>query len=246
MKVLIFLLTLGLLLLAILYFSHYRQEDQYAKAWELYHKGSLSEDTLVKNQLFNQALEALLLMPSDHSSKNILMGNLLFQLRQSSLSTYYYLRALEQDPDNKEVQKQLQRVIQESKLPTVIPPFQNTVRDKFWFSLLFLIWVAILSWALLTDRKQIQKGVFYLALPLSLYGIYLAGLLFLSPIYGVIIHSQELYQQVIPLRTLSPIPLPSGVVVTVLGEEQKGEWLKVKTEEGVMGYVPEDAIRVLR
>lgn len=236
-----------LLMLGALFLFQHGEHDKYKEALELYQKGNTSKDILEKNKLLNQALEALLAMHEESPSKNALIGELLASLRQYPLAVYYYLQALELDPENKEIQEGVRRVIQESKLPAVIPPFPNLAHAKLWFSCLFLAWTAFLAWALWRDSRRLQKVAFYLSIPLALFGVYLAGRMFFAPIYGVMIHSQELYQN--PGKNqplLGPIPLPSGVVVIVLGEEQEGEWLKIRTLEGVLGYVPEDAIRVLR
>lgn len=243
-KSLLFLFLL-LLLGAFFLFQH-GEQDKYKEALELYQKGNASKDTLEKNELLNQSLEVLLSMHEESPSKNALTGELLAVLRQYPLAVYYYLQALELDPENKDVQEGLKRVIQESKLPAVIPPFPKLANAKLLFSSLFLAWIVFLSFALWNDWRRIQKAAYYLAIPLALFGVYLAGRIFFAPIYGVMIHSQELYQDAGKNQPqLGPIPLPSGVVVTVLDEEEEGEWLKIRTLDGVLGYVPEDAIRVL-
>lgn len=245
-KGLIFLLLILLLFGAFFLFQH-RQQDKYLEALKIYQKGQSTEDTIVKNQLLNQSLEELLAIEEESSSKNALIGELLAKLRQYPLSVYYYLQAQELDPENKAIQEAVKRVIQEGDLPTVVPSFPRLENGKFWFACLFLALIVFLSWALWRDHKKLQKTAFYLAIPLSLFGIYLAGRIFFAPIYGVMIHSQGLYQEAGKGEpSLSPIPLPSGVVVTVLDEEQEGKWLKIKTQDGVMGYVPENAIRILR
>jgi hypothetical protein len=236
-----------ILLIGLFALIQHQAQDKYGKALELYRKGDIAEDTFVKDRLLNESLEELLAIHEESSSKNALIGEILARLRQHPLSVYYYLAALEEDPENGEIQRQLKRVIQDGKLPTVIPPFPVLRNAKVVFSFLFLAWVMFLSWALWKDRRGLQKGGFYFAIPLGLFGVYLAARIFFAPIYGVMIHSQGLYQGAgIKEPLLGPIPLPPGVVVIVLGENHEGEWLKIRTGEGVMGYVPEDAIRVLR
>lgn len=245
MKKSLFFLLLILLFSAFFFFKH-QQQNKYAEALKLYHQGMTSEDTIVKNQRFNEALEELLSLEEESSSKNALIGELLAKLGQYPLALYFYLQAFELEPENKEIQRAIEMVIQEGQLPTALPPFSRLKKGKLWFSGLFIAWIALLSWALLKNQKKLQKLAFYLAAPLSLFGVYLAGRIFFAPLYGVMIHSQELYQEAGKQKAiLSPIPLPPGIIITVLGEEQKGEWLKIKTSDGVMGFVPEDAIRVL-
>lgn len=243
---LLLLLVLVVLLGLFVLFQHLEQ-DKYGMALELYQKGNESEDTLVKNQLMNESLEVLLSIEEETPAKNVLIGTILARLRQHPLAVYYQLLALQQDPENKQIQEQLRGVIQKGKLPTVVPSFFKLHGAKVLFSMLFLAGVAVLALALWSDWRWVQKVVYYLAVPLGLFGVVLAARIFFAPIYGVMIHAQELYQEAGKKEAiLSPIPLSAGAVVTVLGEEQRGKMLKIRTGDGVLGYVPEDAIRVLK
>lgn len=221
-------------------------ENAYAKARDLYSQGNLAEDTFVKNGLYNHALSELLEIPEESVSKNQLIGEVLARLGQNPLALYYYLQALELDPENRETLRRIEHVIKEGKLTAKVPAFPFFRKEQILFSILFVAWILLFSWAIWRGKRSLQKGSLFLAIPLFSYGAYIAIRIFFSPIFGVMIHSQGLYQEAgLTKPLLGPIPLDAGVIVTVLNVEEQGDWLKIRTPEGAMGYVPEKAIRVV-
>lgn len=235
---------LALLIASVLFFY---DDSHLQKAFDFYQKGIEEKNTFLRNTAFNSAVEELLENPSDTLPENVLMGKSLVQLGQYPLAVFYYLNALKKDPANPEIRTLINEAIRLGNLPavTLVP---SSFGPPSWMlgSVLLLIFMMLFLW-IGANSPLVKKGALLACLPLSLGFLILLTLVFRSPILGVIIHAdiplQEPYKQAGPVRGET---VASGEVVTVLDVAEKGSWVKMRTASGLMGYVPESAIRIVK
>ena len=69
---------------------------------------------------------------------------------------------------------------------------------------------------------------------------------YLSPLEGVLIQASDLYRDAgTQYAKVGKEPLPAGSTVEMLGSHPNGKWFKVLATTGAIGYVPQNAIRVV-
>jgi hypothetical protein len=101
----------------------------------------------------------------------------------------------------------------------------------------FYIWFPA-KW--LTIFMAVNGAALVLMLGSILYTRYLA------PIEGVLVHAAILYRDAgEEYAKVSDKPLPPGTKVEILDSRKQGDWLKITTQEGTLGYVKLDSIRVI-
>lgn len=218
-------------------YSFHQEKLMYEEASALYENGQKEKDTLLKNKAYNDALDLSLKIKMETSSKNALIGSILTQLQEFPLAIYYYKKALKLDPQN----AQLQKLVNE-----LYPLVGLKIEESQVFIPRYLVHVFLIIFLASIAMKAPRWIPFLLFIPLAFFGaLYLKDIYF-SPIQGVIIRSSMLYQAPdAQAQLVSSLPIPSGLTVTVLDAKDGGLWLKIRTDEGVMGYLKEEAIRVL-
>lgn len=208
------------------------------EALSLYKQGLEEKDTFLRNKAFNTSIERIL---ESKAENDALMAANLVQLRQYPLAVYYYMKELKKDPSNQDIRHSLDETIKIGGLPSKVPPPASFGPSSWVLGLVFLLWFLSFSlWLKVRKRKLLLISF----IPLLVF-IVLGVLSYRSPIEAVIIHAQILYQSSLGKETVSPTPIPAGLIVTVLDVQEKGRWIKIRTEDGVMGYVPQDSIRVV-
>lgn len=208
------------------------------EALALYKQGVEEKDTFLRNKAFNASIEAIL--DSKKENDGLMAANLV-QLRQYPLAVYYYMKELKKDPNNQEIRKFINETIKRGGLPAKVPGPEAFGPSSWWMGLAFLLW--FLSFSLWLKVRK--KGVLFLSFFLLLIGFTLVVLSYRSPIPAVVLHAQVLYQSGEGKEAVSPTPIPAGLIVTVLDVQKEGKWIKIRTDEGVMGYVPQDALRIV-
>lgn len=206
-------------------------------ALELYLQGLHEKDTLVKSQAFNHSIQTLL---NDKSQDDALMAANLVQLRQYPLAVYYYMKTLKKDPSNPDIRTYLNEIIKAEGLPTKIPPSSDYPPSSWLIAAAFILWA--LSFSLWIHFRK--KAILLISFPLLLGLLTLISLSYRSPILAVVLHAQVLFQAP-QSEPVSPKPIPAGLIVTVLDVQHHGSWLKIHTQDGVMGYLPENALRIV-
>jgi hypothetical protein len=69
---------------------------------------------------------------------------------------------------------------------------------------------------------------------------------YFSPIEAIFVKSSALYRDAgEQYAKVNEEPVPSGNKVKVLGHTEAGKWIKVQTNDGTIGYVPYEALRIL-
>lgn len=220
--------------------------QNYKEALDLFNQGIQEKDTYLRNKAFNSAVEKLSDHPEDSTEYDILMGDSLAQLGQYSLALYYDLKALKDDPDNPVIRTRIEEVIKAGNLPTTVPDAESFGPSALSIAIVFgCMCLALSAWILL-KKDQLKKLALATSGFLFLFLLYDITLLFRSPILAVTIHAERLFQAPDEdAKNSVQVPLPAGVIVTVLDVEKDGTWIKIRTKEGTMGYVPEKAIRLV-
>jgi purine-cytosine permease-like protein len=69
---------------------------------------------------------------------------------------------------------------------------------------------------------------------------------YLTPIEAVMIAPTQLYRRSeVELNPLIDESLQPGTKVTILDVNEEGKWLKIRTLQGTVGYVPFQVIRII-
>ena len=216
------------------------------EALDLYKQGLLEKDTYLRNKAFNSVVEKLLNNPEDSTAYDVLMGDSLAQLGQFPLALYFDLKALKDDPENQEIRTRIEEVIKAGNLPATVPDPEAFGPSALSIAIVFgCMCLALSAWILL-KKNQLKKVALATSAFLFLFLLYDITLLFRSPILAVVVNSERLFQAPEEnAKNSIQTPLPAGVIVTVLEVEKNGAWLKIKTKEGAMGYIPEKSIRLV-
>lgn len=220
--------------------------QSHKEALELYNQGLLEKDTYLRNQAFNNVVEKLLNNPEDSTEYDVLMGDSLAQLGQFPLALYYDLKALKDDPDNQVIRMRIEEVIKAGNLSAAVPDPETFGPSALSIAIIFgCMCLALSAWIIL-KKNQLKKVALATSAFLFLFLLYDITLLFRSPILAVVVHSERLVQAPEEnAKNSIQTPLPAGIIVTVLDMEKNGSWIKIRTKEGAMGYVPEKSIRLV-
>lgn len=206
------------------------------KALSLYKHGLEEKDTLLRTQAFNASIQLLL---DSKEENNVLMAANLAQLREYPLALYYYMEELKKDPKNADLRQSINETIKRGNLNTKVPDYTAFGPSSWILGLAFLLWFVVFSLWL----KMRKRGVLLFSFVLLLNFLTLIVFSYRSLIPAVILHAQTLYQSSNGKEVVSRVP--AGKIVEVLDVQKHGAWIKIRTEDGVMGYVPQGAVRIV-
>ncbi len=218
----------------------------YQEALDLYNQGLAEKDTFLRNKAFNSAVEKLLSNPEDTTEYDVLMGDSLAQLGQYPLALYFDLKALKDEPENEAIRTRIQEVIKAGNLPATVPPPEAFGPSALTIAIIFgCMCLALSAWILL-KKNQLKKLALAASAFLFAFLLYDIVQLFRSPILAVMVHSEKLFQEPdTNAQNAIQTPLPEGIIVIVLDVDKNGSWIKVRTQDGTMGYVPQNSIRLV-
>jgi hypothetical protein len=228
-----------------------------------YSAGEKTTDVTERKKAFNQSLKLLLGLeeqyaPTFGNGKLYYdMGNNFFQLEEYPQALLYYYRAEQLRPRDDRVQSHI--ALTQKKIgitPALVPHafdwlifFHNDFSLPERLQLFFAL--GLLSLALISCYLWIPKPWIY-ALALASVIATVPMLLSLcytysfAPIQAVIVQSSLIYRDAgLNYATVKSEPLQAGVKVKVLGVTTAGKWLKIATEDGTMGYIPQEALRTI-
>lgn len=228
-----------------------------------YQGGEESKTIASRKENFNTALQNYLNLEKNADPKfgngklyyNI--ANSFFQLSEYPWAVLYYNKAINLMPRNEEVRRNLSIALNKLNLPKLEE--NNVYHSLFFFHYL------------LSVPEQLQSffisGLLLLALlslyiwkwhPLIKYGIALAGAVcfifllslsyahYIEPVQGVMVQASALYRDAGMQYAKAVIkPVPAGLKVDVLNSKDQGQWLKIVTPDGNLGYVPMESIRLI-
>ena len=198
------------------------------------------------------------------------IGNTYFQLGAYPWAIWHYYRALSSLPRDSKVkenlalaQKHLQG--QPSERAHAWPSMADlqldhwlTLSERSYLGCLAALATGGLAGAFLVCRRYGWKRALPCFKALALSGgvlgtvlvIWLGSSLLYSccfaPIEGVLVYPALMYRDTSPERqVVVNRPLLAGLKVEVVGVEQSGQWIKIVTAEGQLGYISHRAIRLL-
>ena len=185
------------------------------------------------------------------------IANSYFQLGNYPFAVLYYNKAKKLMPRNEMVERNLSTALGKIGLSE---KQEDSVFQKIFFfhfftsvserlQLLFLFsFAAFLSFTFyIWSRKEafVKVGKFCSFIGLIILVSYTYSH-YLSPIEAVIVKSSALYRDSgFQYAKVQDEPVLSGKKVEVLDVINNGEWLKVRLQSGELGYVPQEAIRII-
>ncbi len=216
--------------------------ELFEKANALYEKGGRATTFEERKGLFNQALQLYHLATKERESSDLYrgLGDTYFQLGELPWALLFYERALKSNPASSLALSHLKKAQEALGLPLFLP-----ASSFLSFSLLsfFIVFVAVfLVLYFLIFRKFSKTGMI-------LFAFFIFFLLvsdFSTPIEGILVEPTGLYRT--PDRQqpqLTSSPLMAGSKVNVLQIIQGGSWLKIRSQEGKIGYILAEPIRVI-
>ncbi len=234
-----------------------------AEAEAEYQAGEKAATVAERKQHFNAALEKYLLLEK-HNHPEFGNGKLYYnlantnyQLGEFQWAVYYYYKALRLMPGDEEALHNLTLALKQLNLPG---PSEESILHKIFFfhyhlslpvRLMLFAFVGCLTFILASLLIWTHwRGVKTACILSALVSLILLGSLlysrYLAPTEGVMVRSAMLYRDAgEQYAQVSDKPIPAGLKVEVLDIRQQGQWLKVLTPDGVLGYVQYEAIHLL-
>lgn len=262
----ILFLFFGLMVAVSIYWFLHLSQSASGSLWQAqqrYHAAGGESYLIQRNRDLNQALDIYLNLeeqyqPRDGNGKlyhNI--AQLFFDLEQYSWAAFYDYQAQRLRPRDPNIKESLQKTLDHLNLK--LSSQDSIFRKVFFFHyqlslperlqiLSLCIFIALVLGSLYLWREMhFLKGLIALILCLSLsFFISVAYTKYFEPMEGVVIKSSMLYRNV---RKEPPFitekPVQEGIKLEVLNVLKEGEWVKIRTEEGTVGYLPSSSIRLL-
>jgi tetratricopeptide (TPR) repeat protein len=252
-----------LLFFLFYFFTSLSAEDTLQQAYESYVAGGNADNLFQRQTAFNRALALYKQVEQElHESNKIgplyyNIANTFYQLGDFPRAIWYYERALTFMPHDARIQTLMDQAREKLDAPPYVS--QQTWVDVilglrifsiferlylfFIFGLITLILISIFIWY----RIPIFKIFFSLTSAIALY--FLISALYtnyFSPVEGVLISSTGLYREAGSQELVfSDRVLIRGTKVKVLEIQENGKWLKIKTPDGQLGFVPFEVIRII-
>lgn len=226
------------------------------KAEKLYQRGVAASNYDEKMDAFNESLDVLLKYDRQIPAIDAAIAANLVELREYPLAVYYYRQALYRDPSLTTVQKQMNKILARLGLPE--EPYTSAVERLSRFAALsfleikklcliaFCIVFVLFSLWIWYPEKWVRNLFALSLIPFLFLGGVMLVRNFLNPIEAVVVTSTNLYQGSgtnYPL--VSSKPLTAGVSVTVLDVPDNGQWLKVRTSDNTLGFLPAKNARIV-
>lgn len=233
------------------------------KAYNGYTQGEAAESVGEREKAFNRSLEYYTDLERDYHPEYgngklyFDIGNSYFQLGNYPFAVLYYYKALKLMPRRDVVERNLSTAL--NKLGISAAEKETVFRNIFFFHFylsvperlqlftLFSILAFLLFSLFIWSRKEVFKMIGNIAVFASL--LFFMSFLFsyyLSPIEAVIVKSSALYRDSgFQFAKVQEEPILSGKKVEVLDVIDNGSWLKVRLQGGELGYVPQEAVRII-
>jgi len=234
--------------------------DKAASAYESYVQGERATSVAERQDSFNRALALYTELAEEAAPSGQLyynIANCYYQLGEYPWAILYYYRAEKLCPRDYKIQQNLRLALHKLGLDDkksrsifqkiLFLHYGLSVPERlavfFVLSVLAIITASIYFWfrqravKIFTTFVMVCMCVCFLSLMISHY---------FSGVHAVLVHSSPLLRDA--GHHYAPVletPLLSGIKVEVLEVTQQGQWLKITTLDGTMGYVPYDAIRFI-
>lgn len=212
---------------------------------------------------FNKALKTFILLETKYQpvygngKLYFDIANTYYQLGEYPQSVYYYERALALNPRKEETRANLSLVLEKLNIK---PAGEESVFSKVFFfhyflslperlTLFFIFGMAtilLLSAFIWTRWRWLHFLIALTALAAFLLLSSVSYSRYFAPIEGVIVQAAVIYRDAgEQYAKATDKPISPGLKVEVLDKRQGGRWLKILTPEGTLGYVKQEAVRVI-
>jgi tetratricopeptide (TPR) repeat protein len=233
------------------------------EAEKAYFLGEQTDRIEERKTTFNQSLKLFLDLDQRYSPTfgngkfYFDLGNNFFQLEEYPQALLYYYRAEQLRPRDEKVQTHL--ALTQKKLG-ITPSSEAYAFDWLFFfhhrlslpeRLQLLFALALLTFALVSCYIWVRRPWIYALMVMALiatapFCLSVAYSHALNPIEGVLVQSSLLYRDAgLHYAKVKPDPLLAGGRVKVLDVTKAGKWLKIQTHDGTVGYVPQEALRII-
>lgn len=238
-------------------------DSELKNALKIYQSGEQATTLAARQDAFNKSLTTYLQLTKQYDPTygdgkiyyNI--ANTYFQLEQYPLAVLYYYRALNLRPRDDNTRHNL--AIAKDKLGIKTVESQSVFDKIFYFQnywsiperlqvvlgLIILLFLVGSAW-IWTQFKALKAliGLVALALLVMLGSLFYTQ--FMSPSEAVVINATTLFRDAgDQYAKVSEKPVPAGTKVEVLNVLRGGKWLKVVTPDGMLGFAPNDSLRLL-
>ncbi len=185
------------------------------------------------------------------------IANTYYQLEEYPFAVLYYYKALQLMPRSYRVHNNLAITLDKLVIPMNKPAsvFNDIffVHTRFSFPERMQLFFALAMILIVLGSVYVWKPIRIIRASITVVSLCCALMLFsllysryFEPIEGVIVHSSLLYRDAgLQYASVSDQPVLSGNKVKVVDVQHNGQWLKVVTTAGDIGYVPLTAIRVI-
>lgn len=218
----------------------------------VYEQGEKASSAGVRKEMFYQSLTQYLDIVDQFPKDPKLLYNLAnnyFQLEEYGMAIYYYEMAHALMPRNKQITNNLSRAYKKAQIhpnaQKVFLPLSEAEQIMLFCALFgfFSIFISIFIWKPIRLFKVM--GIAVLATLCCSLG-FIVFTKYMRPIEAIAVEPTTLriaagreYQ----LATDSLIK--SGMRIRVLGYTDKGDWAHIRSSEGLEGYLPSTAIRLI-
>lgn len=248
-----------------LFFSLWNEDpsSKLQEAQTSYLAGEQAEAVPNRKAAFNKALSLLLELEKEYSptfgnGKLFFdIGSLFYQLEEYPHALLYYYRAENLRPRDEKVYSHIEIAqkklgIKEEKNPSA---FKNIFFFHYDFSLperlmgffaIGLFSVAFVSLYIWFPRRWIYLlSIIFLLLSVPLL-LSLAYTYAFSSLEGVVTQASLLYRDAgFHYSKVKNEPILAGKKVEILDAPLRGQWLKIRTDDGTVGYVPQEALKII-
>lgn len=258
----LFFIPLMAAICALFYFRHHTSHELQSVE-TLYEEGEKAQTLEQRRAFFNEALAGYLSLERTshpHMGDGKLyynIANTYFQLGEYPLSIYYYQLARKLRPRDERITANLATAEKSLGVPSreQEAPFRHLFFFYSYFSTperlqIFSLATLIAFFALSVQIWKPQRFARRLAAgSVCVASVFLGTLLYsyyVAPIDAIVLKSSDLYKGAgsYYARVLDK-PLPSGVAIEVLESLENGQWVKVTTSDGTLGYLPSEVIKVI-
>lgn len=173
------------------------------------------------------------------------LANTFYQLGEYPYALLYYNKALLLRPYDQFVLKNMRLAEKQmgfrESTPTVTFPMPTLLQFFSLFSLLFFTFWSLWLWV---PRKLYRNLAIAMCILSSFLLVGVIYKQYFSKIEGIVVTASPLYYEALQDKK-GQHHVFSGSKVTILGEVKEGEWLKILTGEGNLGYVPSKSVRII-
>jgi len=260
---LFFFLTGVIIALGFLFFTLFKTSntnEPLQEAYQAYSAGELAKTVSDRKKDFNKALTLYSQVEFRHQNDGRLyynIGNTYFQLEEYPLAIYNYYRAQALCPNDDKINQNLQIALDKAGIKEdskedifnqiFYPHYHLALSDRlraFFISGLALL--AFISAYIWYQQKWLWNVIILSGLVCLFFFCSTLYTRFISPLEGVMVQSALLYRDAgTEYAKVKDEPILGGSKVQVIDFLKQGTWVKVMTNDGTLGYVPQKSIKLL-